>query len=384
MRWRLRRCVFSSFSIALIAHPRILPLTSLPLTRNSPALTSFPLTLHQPSCSSHPLQLLSRLDTITCAQITTLIADASKPQGSISGQEERDLLFARLFGFTAVIQSGLLVRTKPLPSASSSTSASTTTTSTSTSTPTSPSSLASYQTVLTGLFALGDAKAWLRESAWWTLGLALDALHASSVPWKDAARDWTAEQIYKEREDWSPEKVAITLKMQKLYPELGWKGLLAPAFRNKDLLSNANLPVIAKIIKDTRDEEDEDEVPKAQAGNWKPQLHFVWDIMLAELLPAEGTQSSTSGSFQEFFHHVVDGTYCLPTLDFPVRDRSMLTDCRRLAILRHRLPAPQVLGLSGLPEGPSKGGREHHADAVHAQPHAFVDQSPLAQGSVFA
>ncbi|KAL1715196.1 DNA polymerase phi-domain-containing protein [Schizophyllum commune] len=262
-------------------------------------------------------ELLSRLDTITCAQITTLIADASKPQGSISGQEERDLLFARLFGFTAVIQSGLLVRTKPLPSTSSSTSTTTSTTTTSTSTSTStsasPSSLASYQTVLTGLLALGDAKAWLRESAWWTLGLALDALHASSVPWKDAARDWTAEQLYTEREDWSPEKVAITLKMQKLYPELGWKKLLSPVFKSKDsasknpdLLSNANLPVIAKIIKDTRDEEDEDEVPKAQAGNWKPQLHFVWDIMLAELLPVEGTQSSTSGSFQEFFHHVVD------------------------------------------------------------------------------
>ncbi|KAL1709805.1 DNA polymerase phi-domain-containing protein, partial [Schizophyllum commune] len=269
-------------------------------------------------------ELLSRLDTITCAQITTLIADASKPQGSISGQEERDLLFARLFGYTAVIQSGLLVRTRPLPSsASTPSSAPTTTTSTSTTTsasPTFPSSLTSYRTVLTGLLALGDAKAWLRESAWWTLGLALDALHASSVPWKDAARDWTAGQIYTEREDWSPEKVAITLKMQKLYPELGWKKLLSPVFKNKDsaaknpdsasksvdLLSNANLPVIARIIKDTRDEEDEDDVPKAQAGNWKPQLHFVWDMMLAELLPGEGAQSTTSGSFQEFFHHVVD------------------------------------------------------------------------------
>ncbi|KAI5899852.1 uncharacterized protein SCHCODRAFT_02525003 [Schizophyllum commune H4-8] len=236
-------------------------------------------------------ELLSRIDTVTCSQITALINDSSKPQGSISGQEERDLLFARLFGFTAVIQSGLLVRTKPLPSSASASVV---------------SSLASYQDVLTGLLALGEAKAWLRESAWWTIGLALDALRASAVPWKDAARDWTAEQIYTEREDWSPEKVAISLKMQKLYPELAWKKLLAPVFKNKDLLSNANLPVIARIIKDTQNEEDEDEVPKAQAGNWKPQLHFVWDLMLAELLPAEGAQSSSSGSFQEFFHHVVD------------------------------------------------------------------------------
>ncbi|KAL1748073.1 DNA polymerase phi-domain-containing protein [Schizophyllum fasciatum] len=236
-------------------------------------------------------ELLSRIDTVTCSQITALINDSSKPQGSISGQEERDLLFARLFGFTSVIQSGLLTRTKPLPSSASASVV---------------SSLESYQEVLSGLFALGEAKAWLRESAWWTIGLAIDALHASEVQWKDAARDWTVEQIFKEREDWSPEKVAISLKLQRLYPSLPWKKLLAPAFKNPDLLSNANLPVIARIIKDTRDDEDEDEVPKSQSGNWKPQLHFVWDFMLAELLPSEGTASTSLGSFQEFFRVVVD------------------------------------------------------------------------------
>ncbi|TRM61838.1 DNA polymerase phi-domain-containing protein [Schizophyllum amplum] len=236
-------------------------------------------------------ELLSRIDTVTCAQITALIMDSSKPQGSVSGQEERDLLFARLFGFTSVIQSGLLTRTKPLPSSASASVV---------------SSLESYQEVLLALFELGEKKAWLRESAWWTIGMALDALKTSEVAWQEEARDWTIGQVYAEREDWSPEKVAITLKLQRLYPTVSWKKHLSPVFKNPDLLNNTNLPVIARIIKDTRDEEDEDEVPKSQAGNWKPQLHFVWDLMLAELLPTDGSHATSSGSFQEFFRVVVD------------------------------------------------------------------------------
>jgi len=46
--------------------------------------------------------------------IVSIILDSSKTQGSMTGQEERDVLFARLFGLTSVIQSGLLVRQRPL------------------------------------------------------------------------------------------------------------------------------------------------------------------------------------------------------------------------------------------------------------------------------
>jgi DNA polymerase phi len=153
----------------------------------------------------------------------------------MTGQEERDIIFARLFGLTAIIQSGLIVRTKPLPfSASSETSA---------------SSVVSFQEAVSNLLALGEKKSWLRESAWWTLGLAIDALTASDVSWKDAALDVTVECVFGENTAWSPEKVAITLKLQHIQPDRDWRKFLCPAFKNPDLLGNANLLALGRILK---------------------------------------------------------------------------------------------------------------------------------------
>lgn len=153
----------------------------------------------------------------------------------MTGQEERDVIFARLFGLTAIIRSGLIVRTKPLPfSASSETSA---------------SSLASFQETVSNLIALGEKKSWLRESAWWSLGLAIDALNASDVPWKDGAFDATVECVFSENAAWSPEKVAITLKLQNIQPDRDWRKFLCPAFKSPDLLANANLQTLGRVLK---------------------------------------------------------------------------------------------------------------------------------------
>src|ERR1700761_2164987 len=133
----------------------------------------------------------------------------------MTGQEERDVLFARLSGLTAIIQSGLIFRTTPLRfSASSETSA---------------SSLVSFQTAISDLLALGEKKSWLRECAWWSLGLAVDALKASDVPWKDSAFDIIVDGVFNENTVWSPEKIAITLKLQTLRPDHDWRKLLCPA-----------------------------------------------------------------------------------------------------------------------------------------------------------
>ncbi|KAJ7098057.1 DNA polymerase phi-domain-containing protein [Mycena belliarum] len=238
-------------------------------------------------------ELLTRLDTVTCSQVLALVIDATKSQGSMTGQEERDIIFARLFGLTAIIQSGLIVRTKPLPfSASSETSA---------------SSIVSFQEAVSNLVTLGEKKSWLRESAWWTLGLAIDALNASEVSWKDNAFDLAIECVFSEHPAWSPEKIAITLKLQCIQPDRDWRKCLSPTFKHPDLLGNANLLVLGRILKETATEADtESGLPKSAAGSWKPQLHFVWDVILNQLLPGPDTLVFTKGSFQEFFRVVVD------------------------------------------------------------------------------
>ncbi|KAJ7489850.1 DNA polymerase phi-domain-containing protein [Mycena galericulata] len=238
-------------------------------------------------------ELLSRLDTVTCSQILALVIDATKSQGSMTGQEERDVIFARLFGLTAIIQSGLIVRTKPLPTSASS--------------ETSASSVVSFHDAVFNLLVLGEKKSWLRESAWWSLGLAIDALNASNVPWKTNAIDVTVECVFSGNPAWSPEKVAIALKLQSIDPDREWRKFLCPAFKTPDLLANANLLTLGRILKETaNDAGPENGAPKSAAGSWKPQLHFVWNVILDQLLPGPNSTISTKGSFQEFFRVVVD------------------------------------------------------------------------------
>ncbi|KAJ3812332.1 DNA polymerase phi-domain-containing protein [Lentinula aff. lateritia] len=230
-------------------------------------------------------ELLSRIDTVTCSQIFVLMMDATKSQGSTTGQEERDILFARLFGMTAIIQSGLIVRTKPLPTSQSSA--------------TLASSFEGYEQVLTELLVLGEKKSWLRESAWWAISLAADSLKAAEVPWKDEAVHATAHHLFIENKIWSPEKIALALKLQSAFEEFNWRPLFSPTFKNPDLLSNTNLQTLALILKAS----DADAPKTAAAGGWKTQLHYVWDIMLDRLL---NTSNAVKSNFPEFFRIVVD------------------------------------------------------------------------------
>lgn len=154
-------------------------------------------------------------------------------------QEERDVLFARLFGLTSVIQSGLLVRQTHLP--------------TSASTPALACNLAGYKEILSQLFFLGEKKSWLRESAWWIVGLALDVLGASDVSWKNEAVETTIHSIFVDNKIWTPEKVALALKLQAGYPEHNWPKNLSPTFKNPEMLSTGNLTTLAVILKVCRE-----------------------------------------------------------------------------------------------------------------------------------
>ncbi|KAL4076956.1 DNA polymerase phi-domain-containing protein [Scleroderma yunnanense] len=239
-------------------------------------------------------ELLSRINTVTCTQVLSLISDSTKKQGSMTGQEERDVLFARLFGLTTVIRSGLLVRQTPLPSSGSVNSQ--------------VSSLESYKEVLEKLLEIGEAKSWLRESAWWTIGLAIDAVQAapSSLPWKMEALDITVEHLFsKERESgfWTPENVAMLLKLQPLRPNYDWDSALAPVFKGSNLFSSTNLAPLGRVLKESAVDDDS---PNTGVGSWKPQLHFVWDVLFDCLLPPPDSKQSPQGLFREFFRVVID------------------------------------------------------------------------------
>ena len=53
--------------------------------------------------------------------------------------------------------------------------------------------------------------------------------------------------------------------------------------------------------------EDDEGGAKITGRAWRPKIHHVWDELLDELLPPDGSGRSPAGSFQEFFRIVVDG-----------------------------------------------------------------------------
>lgn len=153
----------------------------------------------------------------------------------MAGQEERDILFAQLFGFLSIIQSGLSVRTKPLSTSASSSTVS--------------SSAESYEEIILRLVELGEKKSWLRESAWFAISLAVDSLHESEAEWQDDAVSKALNILFETNSVWSTEKLALVLKLQDYYPKRDWKVLLSPTFKNIDILSAGNLPTISRILK---------------------------------------------------------------------------------------------------------------------------------------
>ncbi|KAG9099782.1 hypothetical protein FRC06_004852 [Ceratobasidium sp. 370] len=239
-------------------------------------------------------ELLTRLNTVDAAGMISSILEASVTSGSMKGQEVRDTLFARLFGLTAVIQSGLLFRSSHLP------------TSLASSNELGPpaSSLSAYQTAVTELVNLGDKKSWLRESAFWAVILAIKLLYSASpeVEWKKEAVEWTLETMYAGDRiaEWTPDKLALTLCLQELDPSQPWKDLLAPTFRNPYILSSSNLPVIARILKEVADS-DEPDVKSVQGGHFKIQIHSVWDAILHTI-----ASGKSKVSFAEFYKVCVD------------------------------------------------------------------------------
>ena len=149
----------------------------------------------------------------------------------MNGQEQRDMYFARLFGLTSIIQSGLLFRQEP-PAYSS----------------TPASSLEDFQKVLEELIALGEKKAWFTESCWWCISLALDALFASEAVWRGQASDWALNELLPSGCEWTPERAAIWLKYHRNWGQKA-SDKLAPKLKTSHLLANANLATLARILR---------------------------------------------------------------------------------------------------------------------------------------
>ncbi|EPQ32359.1 uncharacterized protein PFL1_00555 [Pseudozyma flocculosa PF-1] len=225
-------------------------------------------------------ELLSNLESVTSQEILALILKYSTPQGSISGQEQRDLMFAKLFGVLALVQSGLLFR------------------------PT--SSLAHFERSMDVLLALTGKKAWMGESCGWVLYQTIGHLRSDAAPaWADDALSWLARTVGAATEN-TPEKVAILFRLEQTGRLGARDSVIVPPYKGTHLLSSANLPTLARILRDASASESNEAATGSRPG-FRPQLHFVWDVILDSYFgPARSDSSSPVVPFPEFFRVVVD------------------------------------------------------------------------------
>ena len=103
---------------------------------------------------------------------------------AMKGSEERDALFARLFGLTALVQSGALWRGEH----------------------------EDFEEAINALVVLGDKKNYLREGSWWAIFQAAEGLLAAQVEWKQQAVDNLTDLLKK---GWTQEKLALALLLEK-------------------------------------------------------------------------------------------------------------------------------------------------------------------------
>ena len=118
------------------------------------------------------------------------------------------------------------------------------------------------------------------------------------------------------------------------------------------------------------DDDDDKDVLQVTASNWRPQTHFVWDVLLDQLLPEQNLTASDRTLFQEFFQVVVDGMpfainhYCRP---FHIS--------HRVVVLFNVVTRTEILGIPHLPQVISTHKRLRRGNSVYEKFYAFMDQS---------
>lgn len=208
------------------------------------------------------------------------IVEQTRVSGSTSGQEERDLLFGRLFGLESIVQSGRLMN---------------------------QDGWTMFERIVDLLFELAQKKSWLREACAKVLCNAL----VSSV---DRSQACKLLQRKMSENKWknNMQSIAIMLTMQRLQN------------LDKSPLHLSNLQDLARVLKGNQEDAD--------TGSFTPHLHFVWQLILDVLLD----QKSATASFREFWKIVVDeGLFSMTSsnerkgwgflffsLSLPVADRS--------------------------------------------------------------
>ena len=207
---------------------------------------------------------------LTFERVLGFLVAKTKPDGDLSGQEEKDHSLGLLFGLESFVKAKVLFNDEAM-----------------------------WDTILGKLLELAKKKPWTREQCGWVVVEAIPQTNQSQA-------EATLNKLYDSGLAISPEGVGIWLIAKNRFPEL--------KVPSKPWGSSGNpldrLQSLAKALKESSsDAEGSSKIQQAkQTGNWNAQLHFVWDIVLAQFAKALKTKTTgIESDFENFWKVAVDG-----------------------------------------------------------------------------
>lgn len=194
----------------------------------------------------------------------------TKPDGDLSGQEEKDHSLGLLFGLQSFVRAKILFGDDD----------------------------ERWNIILHKLIKLSEKKPWIREECGWVIAEALGQMSQKQA-------EGTLNVLLEAGLALSPEGVGIWLMARSQFPDMKFPS--KPWGQSGNPLEH--LKSLGKALKESSSGDDAAKTQQAkQTGNWNPKLHFVWNVILGHYITA--IKDKTEGirlEFENFWKVAVDG-----------------------------------------------------------------------------
>ncbi|OQU97909.1 hypothetical protein CLAIMM_03773 isoform 2 [Cladophialophora immunda] len=189
---------------------------------------------------------------VSSSAVIDILEAQTLPEKGTSGQDERDHYFGRVFGADAILKSGILFGKEADHS--------------------------HFKRLLDVVCALAIKKPWLRQECGWVL---YNCTVSGQNELTESLSLHIIEKLVANKLIRTPEGVAIWLVTSRRFPNAK---LPKSAWKSGHPLAKKDVNILADILKDARvqQEEGDSDLTSQGAARWSANLHFAWDIVLAE------------------------------------------------------------------------------------------------------
>ncbi|ORX59850.1 hypothetical protein BCR36DRAFT_315879 [Piromyces finnis] len=202
-------------------------------------------------------ELLSMLSFITISDVLTLLEKATEITNGMKAQEEKEMLFGKLFGVASIIQSGIIEHPNTTED--------------------------ELKKIFEYLLICSNKKSYLKESSFKIIILLFAQIKKIN---NENILNYIINEILKDGVN-TPEELAFTIKAQELYPSFDYSKIINWKYVN--VLHYSNSSKLTTILK--------------ESSYTHPHIHFVWNIIFDKLFNNENKDII---SLQDLWLTVVD------------------------------------------------------------------------------